>query len=103
MAALGGKESGGMNVYVRDLSRELGRRGFTVDIFTRSQNPEMPSIAELAPNARVVHLKAGLEAPYDRNLVYNHIDEFTHNLLDFARREDTVYHIVHSHYWLWTM
>ena len=100
MAALGGKESGGMNVYVRDLSRELGRRGFTVDIFTRSQNPEMPSIAELAPNARVVHLKAGLEAPYDRNLVYNHIDEFTHNLLDFARQEDTIYHIVHSHYWL---
>ena len=38
LAALGGKEAGGMNVYVRELSRELGRRGIGVDIFTRSQD-----------------------------------------------------------------
>lgn len=99
-AALGGKETGGMNVYVRDLSRELGRRGFTVDIFTRSQDPDAPRIVDLGPNARVIHLKAGPEAPYDKNLVHNHIDEFTDNLLEFARREDVAYHIVHSHYWL---
>jgi D-inositol-3-phosphate glycosyltransferase len=99
-AALGGKESGGMNVYVRDLSRELGRRGMLVDVFTRSQNPDLPIIAELGPNARVVHLKAGLEGPYDKGLVYNHIDEFTQNLLQFAQREGLVYDVVHSHYWL---
>jgi len=34
LATLGGKDTGGMNVYVRDLSRELGRRGFFVDVFT---------------------------------------------------------------------
>ena len=27
LATLGGKDTGGMNVYVRDLTRELGRRG----------------------------------------------------------------------------
>ena len=37
LAALGGKETGGMNVYVRELSRELGRMGVEVDIFTRSR------------------------------------------------------------------
>jgi D-inositol-3-phosphate glycosyltransferase len=99
-AALGGKETGGMNVYVRDLSRELGRRGFTVDVFTRSQDPDAPRVVDLGPNARVIHLKAGPEAPYDKNLVHNHIDEFTDNLLEFARREDVAYHLVHSHYWL---
>ncbi|MGB9299262.1 MAG: glycosyltransferase, partial [Anaerolineae bacterium] len=99
-AALGGKETGGMNVYVRDLSRELGRRGFIVDVFTRSQDPDAPRIVDLGPNARVIHLKAGPEAPYDKNLVHNHIDEFTDNLLEFARREDVAYHLVHSHYWL---
>ena len=99
-AALGGKETGGMNVYVRDLSRELGRRGFTVDVFTRSQDPDAPRIVDLGPNARVIHLRAGPEAPYDKNLVHNHIDEFTDNLLEFARREDVAYHLVHSHYWL---
>lgn len=42
LAGLGGKEAGGMNVYVRELSRELGRRGIFVDIFTRSQDSSTP-------------------------------------------------------------
>ena len=39
LAALGGKETGGMNVYVRQVACELGRMGVHVDVFTRSQNP----------------------------------------------------------------
>jgi len=100
LATLGGKESGGMNVYVRDLSRELGRRGLFVDVFTRSQNPDIPQVRDLGPNARVIHLKAGPEAPYDKNLVYSHLAEFTNNLREFAARENIAYHLIHSHYWL---
>ena len=100
LAALGGKESGGMNVYVRDLSRELGRRGLFVDVFTRSQNPDVPQVGDLGPNVRVIHLKAGPEAPYDKNLVYAHTAEFTSNLKKFARKESISYDLVHSHYWL---
>ena len=100
LAALGGKESGGMNVYVRDLSRALGRRGLIVDVFTRSQDANIPSIGELGVNARVVHLKAGPEARYDKNMIYNYISEFTRNLKEFARRENIAYHLIHSHYWL---
>lgn len=100
LAALGGKESGGMNVYVRDLSRELGRRGLFVDVFTRSQNPDVPQVGDLGPNVRVIHLKAGPEAPYDKNLVYAHTAEFTSNLKKFARKESIAYDLVHSHYWL---
>ena len=100
LAALGGKESGGMNVYIRDLSRELGRRGLTVDVFTRSQNPKLPQIGELGVNARVVHLKAGPEAPYDKKLVYGYMPEFTRNLKNFVKQENIAYHLIHSHYWL---
>ena len=89
-----------MNVYVRDLSRELGRRGLFVDVFTRSQNPDVPQVGDLGSNARVIHLKAGPEAPYDKNLVYAHTAEFTGNLKKFARKENIAYDLVHSHYWL---
>ena len=99
-AALGGKETGGMNVYVRDLSRELGRRGLTVDVFTRSQDPTASRIVDLGPNARTIHLGAGPESPYDKNLVHDHIEEFTDNLLEFAAKEGVAYHVLHSHYWL---
>ncbi|MGD8969477.1 MAG: glycosyltransferase, partial [Anaerolineae bacterium] len=52
LATLGGKETGGMNVYVRDLSRELARRGHRVDVYTRSQNPDIPRISQgLGPGA----------------------------------------------------
>ena len=38
LAILGGKDTGGMNVYVRELTRQLGRMGIHVDVFTRSQD-----------------------------------------------------------------
>ena len=53
LAALGGKETGGMNVYVREVSRELGRMGVAVDVFTRSQNPSIPRVVPLGERARV--------------------------------------------------
>src|SRR3954463_16025222 len=70
IAQLGGKEAGGMNVYVRELSRELGRRGIGVDIFTRSQESSTPTIVALDRNVRVVNLHAGPSAPYDQNWVH---------------------------------
>ena len=59
LAALGGKETGGMNVYVRELARELARMGIAVDVFTRSQNPTIPRVVELGEHARVIHVPAG--------------------------------------------
>ena len=38
LATLGGKDAGGMNVYVRDLALQLGREGIHLDVFTRSQD-----------------------------------------------------------------
>ncbi|MDH4137924.1 MAG: glycosyltransferase, partial [Anaerolineae bacterium] len=100
LAMLGGKETGGMNVYVRDLSRELGRRGFQVDVFTRSQNPTVPRVDSLGQNSRVIHVPAGPEAPYDKNLVYDHLPEFVAGVKRFAEEQGIAYDLIHSHYWL---
>lgn len=101
LATLGGKETGGMNVYVRDLSRELGRRGIAVDCFTRSQNPDIPRVShELGPKGRVIHVPAGPEAPYDKVKIADHLPEFVKGVLGFARREGQYYDVIHSHYWL---
>jgi len=100
MATLGGKETGGMNVYVRELSREMGARGLTVDIFTRSQDPSVARVRPLWPNVRVIHLPAGPEQPYKKNLVYDHLPQFLSELRAFAASENITYDLVHSHYWL---
>ncbi len=101
LAVLGGKETGGMNVYVRDLSRELGRRGHHVDVYTRSQNPDVPRISRgIGAGVRVIHLPAGPEHPYDKHRVYDHLPEFVGGVLDQAKADGIDYGILHSHYWL---
>lgn len=100
LAALGGKETGGMNVYVREVSRELGRMGVQVDVFTRSQNREIPRVVPLGENSRVIHLPAGPEATIPREEAYRHVPEFVANLEAFSCREGLTYDLLHSHYWL---
>jgi len=101
LATLGGKETGGMNVYVRDLARELARRGHLVDVYTRSQDPETPRIStRLGREARVIHIPAGPERPYNRNQVYDHLAEFVAGVVARAEADDIRYDVLHSHYWL---
>lgn len=100
LANLGGKEAGGMNVYVRELSRELGRRGAAVDIFTRMQDASMPTIVPLDRGVRVVNLRAGPPVPYDKNWLLEHLPEFVSHVRCFADGQDLTYDLIHSHYWL---
>jgi D-inositol-3-phosphate glycosyltransferase len=100
LAALGGKETGGMNVYVREVSRELGRMGIAVDVFTRSQNPSIERVVSLGPGARVIHVEAGPQAPISRERIHEHLDDFV-DQVDSSRVTDGVdYDLVHGHYWL---
>ncbi len=103
LAVLGGKETGGMNVYVRELSRELALRGINVDVFTRSQNPSLRRVDNSSlgvENARVVLIPAGPEAPYSKHLLINHVDEFVAGVRAYAGREQLHYDLLHAHYWL---
>lgn len=101
LAMLGGKKTGGMNVYVRDFSRELGRQGIQVDVFTRSQDDCVPRVVhDLGFGGRVIHVPAGPEQPVPVGDITGYLDEFTANLLQFAAEEGVTYDIIHSHYWL---
>jgi D-inositol-3-phosphate glycosyltransferase len=101
LATLGGKKTGGMNVYIRDLSREFARRGIAVDVYTRSQDPCQPHVNDtLAENARVIHVPTGPETPLETVEVYPHLPQFTENVLAFAAQNKLTYDVIFSHYWL---
>ena len=93
-------DAGGMNVYVRELARELGKRGLIVDIFTRWTDPATPRILPLGEHARVIQIKAGPIAKLPKNALFEHIPEFTRRVQQFSQREPYGYNIIHSHYWL---
>jgi D-inositol-3-phosphate glycosyltransferase len=101
LATLGGKDTGGMNVYVRDLTRELGRQGVAVDVFTRSQDEHQPHVKEdLGHGNRVIHIPAGPEVPLSRAALYEYVPEFVGGVREFARAQGVSYTVGHAHYWL---
>jgi len=101
LAALGGKDTGGMNVYVRELTRELGGLGIQVDVYTRSQDEHAPHIShDLGYGNRVIHIAAGLEVPLPKPELAAHIPIFVDEVLAFAKQKMFNYDLIHSHYWM---
>lgn len=97
---LGSKDTGGMSVYIRELARELGKRGHLVDVYTRAHDPTEAQIVKLGANARVIHLQAGEVEPINKLEVYLHLDEFASAMEEFRARNGLQYDLIHSHYWL---
>jgi glycosyltransferase involved in cell wall biosynthesis len=80
LAVLGGVDSGGQNLYVEQLARLLSKRGFSVDVFTRRDSPELPPVAQL-DGARVVHVQAGPAAFVPKEDMLPFMAEFTRRML----------------------
>jgi D-inositol-3-phosphate glycosyltransferase len=90
-----------MNVYVRDLTRSLGRAGIKVDVFTRSQDEHVPRVLhDLGYGNRVVHVPAGPQHPVPKQEMFGYLPEFVKGIQDFSRHKGLHYDLIHSHYWM---
>ena len=97
---LGTRDTGGMSVYILELSRELGRRGHRVDIFTRATGPSDKELVRLAPRVRLIQVKIPGAYRASREKIHPHLADFFLAIEGFRTRESARYDIVHSHYWL---
>lgn len=101
LATLGGKDTGGMNVYVREMTRQLGVMGIHVDVFTRSQNEHVPHVLhDLGYGNRIVHIPAGPEFPLPKKELLTYLPQFVNGIRDFSESKDLEYDLIHSHYWM---
>lgn len=96
----GGWETGGLNIYVREVSRELAALGVEVDVFTRRQRDHTADVVEIAPGARVVHLEAGPPRAFDKYEVIDYLPEFACGVQRFRLLTGRRYDLIHAHYWL---
>ena len=99
---LGARDTGGMSVYIRELARELGKQGHSVDIYTRIHDPDDPLIINLGHGSRLIHLRAGQDNDMHKLALYCYLPEFTCNLENFRKDNGLEYDVVFSHYWLST-
>lgn len=101
IATLGGKDTGGMNVYVRELTRHLGQKGVHVDVFTRSQDEHVPHVLhDLGYGNRVVHIPAGPEVPLPKQELVQYLPKFVQGIQEFSEQKGLRYDLIHSHYWM---
>ncbi|HJP40809.1 MAG TPA: glycosyltransferase [Dehalococcoidia bacterium] len=98
VAPLGGRETGGMNVYVLELSRELARAGHTIDIFTR-RDEDGPTIEVLEPGLSLIRLDVGPATTLDKSDTALLVPKMAREVICFAATERLCYDLVHSHYW----
>ncbi|MDP9362705.1 MAG: glycosyltransferase, partial [Chloroflexota bacterium] len=99
-ALLGGADAGGQNVYVDQLARHLARLGHAVDVFSRREAGDAPTVLPWAPGVRVVHLDAGPPRPIPKDDLWPLLPAFRDALLAFALREGVRYDVVHANFWM---
>ncbi|MBW1997566.1 MAG: glycosyltransferase [Deltaproteobacteria bacterium] len=100
LGKLGSENTGGMSVYIRELSRELGKRGHHVDVFTRCHGAGHSPVMTLGEKARLIHVRAGEERELDKTSIWRHMPEFVHRVKRFREESGVHYDLIHSHYWL---
>ncbi|MGD0942852.1 MAG: glycosyltransferase [Acidimicrobiales bacterium] len=101
-------DGGGMNVYVRELSAALARRGVICDVYTRRWSPELPDIVAVEPGFCVHHVAAGPPVAVAKETLQDHVEEFTESVIDrmtgssqaaFGASDPPV-DAIHANYWL---
>ncbi|HEX7021292.1 MAG TPA: glycosyltransferase, partial [Trueperaceae bacterium] len=100
LAALGGADSGGQNVYVAHLAKELARLGYCVDVFTRRDDATLPKVVTWRQGVRVVHVRAGPAEPIPKEELLPHMTEFTDRILAFMGRQAHGYDLAHANFFM---
>ncbi|PKW06006.1 Glycosyltransferase involved in cell wall bisynthesis [Streptomyces sp. 1222.5] len=98
LAALGGPDAGGQNVYVAQVARQLARKGYRVTVYTRRDSAGLPDRMTLIDGVQVVHVPAGPPAPVPKDELLPYMAEFG----DFLARQWSLGppDVVHSHFWM---
>jgi D-inositol-3-phosphate glycosyltransferase len=94
----GSGDSGGMNVYVREIVSSLAQAGAECTTYTRADREGLPAEVLVEPNHKVVFVEAG---PHHlpKEALPDVIDEFTDRVLEHLAANGGA-DVVHANYWL---
>jgi D-inositol-3-phosphate glycosyltransferase len=97
LAQPGFGDSGGMNVYVRELAASLAQAGVGTTVFVRRWAEDLPDEVAVEPGFRVVHVDAGaIDLP--KEALPDTVEAFTDGVAAHLRRDPV--DVIHANYWL---
>jgi D-inositol-3-phosphate glycosyltransferase len=101
LAQPGSGDSGGMNVYVRELVSALAQAGVTSDVYVRRWAEGLPDVVDVEPGFRVVHVPAG---PVDlpKEALPEIVEQFADGVLTRLTADGgaNAADALHANYWL---
>ncbi len=100
LATLGGVDSGGQNVYVAELPKQLVKLGYNVDIYTRKESETIDEVINWLPGIRVIHVKAGPEKVVVKEELLALMEDFAENMISFIQEENISYELVHANFFM---
>ncbi len=96
----GAKETGGLQVYVFHLAKELSKMGWSVDVFTRWDKRSKKPIVRFAKRARVIRIHAGPKRYIPHDNLAQYLPSFANGITAFQEKNKLRYDLIHCHYWL---
>ena len=100
LAVLGGVDSGGQNVYVGQIAKNLALMGYEVDVFTRRDSEHLPEVAEWETGVRIIHVPAGPPIALPKEELLPHMGPFTSYMLRFIKRQRRNYDLIHANFFM---
>jgi phosphoheptose isomerase len=98
LGIFGGVDSGGQNVYVGQLAKQLAAIGYGVDVFTRRDSEHLPEVVEWQQGVRVIHVPAGDPVCLPKEQLLPYIGQFTEFMLQWCRHYS--YDLIHANFWM---
>jgi mannosylfructose-phosphate synthase len=95
---LGKPDTGGQVVYILELSRQLARMGYRVDILTR-RFEDQSAVERVSGRVRILRFPCGGGEFIAKETLYEVIPEWVANARRFIRRRHLQYSFINSHYW----
>ncbi len=91
-------DSGGMNVYIRELVSSLAHKGAKCSVYVRRWKSALPDEELIEPGVRLVHIDAG-SPELKKNELVDVVDEFSEGVeRDLILRSNV--DVLHANYWL---
>jgi len=100
LALIGSTDSGGQNVYVGQLAKQLARLGYLVDVFTRCDSDLLEQVVDWLPGVRVIHVPAGPARFIPKEAMLPYMEQFGRFVIRFARRQKIPYDLMHANFFM---
>lgn len=95
---LGAPDTGGQVVFVLELSKQLARLGYKVDIWTRRFEGQ-PETEVVDDNVTILRVPCGSQDFIPKEQLYKNIPEWVENALRYIKKQGLSYYFINSHYW----